>query len=458
MDANILWSLRLGFSGKQANDIQRLGMVSFLEESFRPQPVIALPDFLAESPATIKELNTIKRTFRETDPECLKEFVSKEAAIAQQLRLWWLDKIMVDNRPLREKMTIFWQNHFVVSYKKVKMNRWLFEYNELLRQNAFGNFKTLTKSILKTNAMVRYLDNDGSRKGKINENLSRELLELFTLGIGNYTEDDIKSGARGLAGLHNGETSAAYQFKFQDNTPIVYFGKTGIFKADELVDIIFEQPEIPYLLTRKILKWFINDLPDEKMVRYYGDYFRLENFEIQPLLVKIFTEEAKRNNAGTKIKDPLLYVLQVAGELRIDNPDSKLLAPFLRQQGMELFEQPNVKGWSGGREWLTIQLFSQRNNVADQLCRGRAINGSKVKNIEGETITNKPMPYWRKKGDNVSVIEELKSRLLFAVTPELQADFEKILKYDFDPNSESADGAVLRLFYYMVCTPEFQLI
>ena len=139
----------------------------------------------------------------------------------------------------------------------------------ILREHAFGNFKELTKQIIKSNAMVKYLDNVDNKKGKYNENLSRELLELFTIGIGNYTESDIKNGARALAGLNYGDNRAAYRRFAEDDTDKTYFGKTGNWKADDLVDIIFEQKNIPYLITRKILEWFIYDNPPEDLVTYY---------------------------------------------------------------------------------------------------------------------------------------------------------------------------------------------
>ena len=146
-------------------------------------------------------------------------------------------------------MVLFWHNHFVTTSQKVKVNWWIYQNNYLLRENAFGNFKELTKKVLYSNAMVRYLDNVDNKKGNINENLSRELLELFTLGIGNYTENDIKNGAKALAGLGIGQKEAFYRSLFEDNDTITYLSKTGNFKVDDLVDIIFEQKAVPYLLT-----------------------------------------------------------------------------------------------------------------------------------------------------------------------------------------------------------------
>jgi uncharacterized protein (DUF1800 family) len=330
-----------------------------------------------------------------------------------------------------------------------------------LRENAFGNFKTLTKKIIQSNAMVRYLDNVENRKDKLNENLSRELLELFTLGIGNYTEEDIKNGAKGLAGLGIGEENAVYRKFFENNEPFVYLGKKGNFKVEEMVDVIFEQPNIPYLITRKILKWFIYDTPKEELVHYYGDYFKKMNFEIQPLLTKIFTEEFTKNNAGSKIKNPLEYSLQVMDELNVVNPNTKLIAFFIRDQGMDLFNQPNVKGWDGGNSWLTSQVFLQRNNVADLLCKGKNLNNGGNENTMMNQKPNQLLNVklnWDKEGNNKEIIAQLSDRLLFQTDKDNQQDFEQILKYDFDSKTEGSENAVIRLFNFMVKTPEFQLI
>ena len=315
--------------------------------------------------------------------------------------------------------------------------------------------------------MIRYLDNNQNRKGKNNENLSRELLELFTLGIGNYSEDDIKNGAKALAGLVSGDNGGEYKYKLSDNSQMIYFGEKGNFKADDIVEIIFKQKNSPYLFTRKILKWFIYDTPSEKLVTYYGDYFRKVDFEIQPLLEKIFTEEFDKNTAGSKIKNPLEYSIQLLSELHINPKNNKPIITFIKNQGMDLFNQPNVKGWDGGKSWLTSQIYLQRNNIADLYCRGKENFNQKVvanmmleEDKKTDRPNNKKTPIqldWNK-GTNKAIISELSNRLLFLVDNETQLDFEKILKYDFDPNAENANQAVIRLFNAMVKEPEFQLI
>ena len=462
MDNNILWSLRLGFSSKEAQSISDLGLTKFLEKSFHSKPASKIPDFLEESPKTVEDFKQIRMKYKENNTEARKQLRISENKVSQDMKAWWIDKMRTEEYPLREKMTCFWHNHFVATFQKVKVNYYIYQHHQILEENAFDNFKDLTKKILKSNAMVRYLDNTDNKKGKNNENLSRELLELFTLGIGNYTENDVKNGAKALAGLGIGEDGAQYRRFLEDNDLKTYFGKTGNFKCDDLVDIIFEQKEIPYLLTRKILGWFIYDTPKDELVRYYGDYFRKVNFEIKPLLLKIFSEEYTKINAGSKIKNPLEYTLQLMSELHIDNSNSKAVAFFIKEQGMDLFNQSNVKGWVGGNSWLTSQVYLQRNNMADLLCSGRGLNRRNLKpnqEMTGKSLNKTGVTIdWNTNGNNKQIIAELRDRLLCEVDAASQKDFETIIKYDFNPKAENADQVVLRLFNAMIKMPEYQLI
>ncbi|MCZ8229288.1 DUF1800 domain-containing protein [Flavobacterium sp.] len=460
MKKEFLWSQRLGFSNQEAAAIQKLGIERFLQQSFDSPFNTSIPELLGESPKSLDDYKKIRQS-RKEDAEVAKELLKKEIQTSNELKAWWIDQMKTADFPLREKMTLFWQNHFVTAYQKVKVNYWIYQNNQLFRENAFGNFKTLTKKAIQTNAMVRYLDNVDNKKGKLNENLSRELLELFTLGIGNYSEDDIKNGAKGLAGLGIGETTAVYRRFFEDNSPIEYLGKKGNLKLEEMVDAIFDHPKIPYLLTRKIIKWFLYDEPKEDLVTYYGDYFRKVNFEIKPLLIKIFMEEFEKNDTkGTKIKNPLEYILLLTNELQTEKLQSIAIAFFVKQQGMDLFNPPNVKGWNGGKSWLTSQIYLQRNNAADLLCSGKNIR--ELTSERGNTRNIKPTLSialdWNTKGTNKEIIKELTDRLLFSTDASLQQDLEKVLKYDFDPQSPGANNAVVRLFNAIIKSPEFQLI
>jgi len=466
MKKSNLWSLRLGFSGKEAAKIEKIGLEKFLKKSYEANFDKDLPVFLNDDPKTLAEYKESRQLIKNLDPEEKKKIQKKENQTTAELKKWWIVKMQSDEFPLREKMVCFWHNHFVSTSQKVKINYWIYQHNMILRENAFGNFKELTKQMVKSNAMVKYLDNADNRKGKINENLSRELLELFTIGIGNYTEDDIKNGARALAGLNAGDESAVYKIKAEDNSDKTYFGKTGNWKSDDLVDIIFEQKNIPYLITRKILKWFLYDNPSEELVVYYGDYFRKVNFEMKPLLTKIFTEEYAKDTSGKKIKDPLVYIFQLIDELQLKEYDETMIVAFLRQQGMDLYNQVNVKGWDGGNSWLTSQVYLQRNNTSDLLCSGRNLS-KKAPNMMMSEDNSKPKKEFEKRevkiqydsnGNNKTIITELSNRLLFTVNESMQKDMENLLKYDFDPKDPNANFAVIRLFNYITKLPEYQLI
>lgn len=463
MKQNNLWSQRLGFSNAQADMINQIGIERFIIESFNASYSKEIPNCLKDDPKTLLELREYRKQLKNTASEEAKKIIKQQIKNSIELKRWWLNSIVNSPMPLREKMMLFWHNHFVATSQKVKVNWWVYQHNQILREHAFGNFKELTKKIIKTNAMVRYLDNVDNKKDKINENLSRELLELFTIGIGNYTENDIKNGALALAGLGLGEEEAQYRRLFENNEPLTYFGKKGNWKADDLVDIIFEQKNTPYLLTRKILKWFIYDNPKEDKVIYYGDYFKKENYEIKPLLLKIFKEEYLLKNEGSKIKNPLEYIITLQHELNIKSEPNGIVF-FLRQQGMDLFNQPNVKGWDGGKSWLTSQIYLQRNNVSDVLCNGKSLNRKQFNNLPNEeeqpdVILETINPKIKfKESNNKEIIKELSDRLLVQTDENLQKDMESILKYDFDPSSENANQAVIRLFNFITKTPEFQLI
>ena len=453
MKKSVLWSLRLGFSSAQAKKIETLGLETFLKNSLQANINKTLPKCLNDSPKTVQEFRKLRKKSRQLPADELKELRLDLKKTTIELQKWWLLQMIDSDYPLLENMTCFWHNHFVSTIQKVKVNYWIYQHNMILRENAFGNFKTLTKLIIKSNAMISYLDNAKNTNGNFNENLSRELLELFTLGIGNYTENDIKNGAKALAGLNYGNEHATYRPLIENNESITYLGKNGKFKADDLVDVIFEQPTIPYLVTRKLLQWFIEDNPSEEKVEYFGNYFRKVNFEIKPLLLKMFLEEYTADKAGSKIKDPLRYILQIKYELNLPNNKIENVLFFLKQQGMDLFNQPNVKGWEGGNSWLSSQTYMQRNNVADLLCMGKWLRGKNREMIKKPSLILKP-----KDSTNIGIIKSLTDNLVLSVSPEMQDDMESILKYDFDPNNPNAEEAVLRLFNYIIKTPEFQIV
>ena len=435
-----------------------MGLDEFLDRSLNTSSKTEMPDFIQGRPGDIDEVIAYRADFRKMSRSDKNEAIRARNKDFASLRMWWVQRMRSEDYPLREKMTCFWHNHFVAATQKVRFIRWVYDHNTLCRQYAFGNFRELTREIVRTNAVITYLDNKDNKKNRLNENLSRELLELFTLGIGNYTETDIREGAKALAGLTPGDGGGVYRPRWTYDGYVEYLGGRGKYKLDDLIDRIFEHPESPYLVTRKIIQWFLYDEPEVEMVRYYGDYLREQNFEVAPLLKKMFTEQAAEGRAGRKIKDPLVYILQLLHDLGFDPNDNRFVIKFLRQQGMDLFNQPNVKGWPGGNQWLTTQIYTQRKQVANMLCAGLKRNPRTVKMVNGQFDNYLPKLPWDKDSSAQTIKADLIDRTLVATADDLEEALNEIMPYDFDAQSKNAQAAVGRVYNYLVTCPEFHLI
>jgi uncharacterized protein (DUF1800 family) len=468
-------SQRLGFTNAQAEKINRFGIEGFVDLSMKAPYDFQMPDFLENAPKSRKEFQNLKAMNEEKKKLLAVIEIFRNAGLAH----WWVDRMYNMEYPMREKMVLFWHNHFVSSFEKVKSSWAMYHQNTLFRDNAFGNFKELTRQILYDNAMITYLDNFRNKKGELNENLSRELLELFTLGVGNYTEQDIKEGAKALAGLNLGEGKGQYYKRISDDSDKIYLGKKGNLKADDIVEAIFNHPKAAHRITEKLLKYFVSDTPSVSMIDEYALFFKQKNYEIKPFMLKMAADKRFQESQGEKIKDPLSFVLQVHHEFQLDLPSVKRLVPYFNQQGMTPLLPPNVKGWDGGKSWLSAQKLLQRMGVVSLLSNGKnleafSFKGEKKENMAMEEMKMTPEQVFGKNGGKIStklpeikwdktaknnkdIIKGITDRLLFTVSNEAQLDMERILKYDFNPAEMNAQVAVTRLAEYVMKMPEFQI-
>jgi uncharacterized protein (DUF1800 family) len=469
MKKEIYYSLKLGFNSKSAVLIEKSGIRKFVNQLLAAPLLAERPETLLIGPKSQKGLRVLKQL---SQPEKVK-MMMEERQRMMKLQLWWLKRMHTSKNPLQEKMTFFWHNHFVSSAEKVVLCNLVYEQNNLFRKNAFGNFKALTLEVLYNNALLDYLDNSKNIAGNPNENLGRELLELFTLGAGNYSEQDVKEAARALAGLASGETKGGYNPKHEDNGEKTFLGKTGNLKAVDIVNAIFEYPKAGYRLSEKLLKQFATDTPSDELIAEYGDYFRTMKYELKPMLLKVFTDERFRESKGLSIKDPIVFMLESLNILNIkleELPDSGV-SHYLRIQGLDIFNPPNVKGWTGGMDWLDSEKLVQRNVAISLLCKGNlpfrnkkaaAARMNEERESKRDAKKNnvlKPSVDWNTKAaNNKEVIQELSQKLVYQQSNSMQEEMEQILDHDFDPSKPNAYEGVLRIAEYLMKTPEFQLI
>jgi uncharacterized protein (DUF1800 family) len=301
----------------------------------------------------------------------------------EQLRGWWLYCILQGGHPLREKMTLFWHNHFATSLVKVQNAALMFRQNCLLRSHALGRFGPLLQAISRDGAMLAWLDSNSNVKGKPNENFARELMELFTLGVGNYTEKDVREAARAFTGWKSDGTGFAFDPRLHDGDSKTVLGQTGRWDGGDVVRILLEQPAAARFLVRKLYHFLVSEKaePPNSLLEPLCDSFRKSDYDIAGLVRTIlasrhfFSDHAFRQ----RVKGPTEYVLGAVQAVYRRCPEDepgyaplpqRVLVPRLGAMGQFLFAPPNVKGWPGGTAWLNTSTLLERDNFAGDLATG----------------------------------------------------------------------------------------
>lgn len=301
----------------------------------------------------------------------VQQFQRENRESIEETRGWWIRRMLHSRAPLREKLTLFWHGHFATSANDVKMARHMFNQNEFLRANCLGNFRALVLGISRDPAMLKYLDNNTNRKQRPNENYARELLELFTMGIGNYTEADVKACARAFTGW----TFQGEEFVFQENQhdagTKTFLGRTGELDGTDIIDIVLEQPCTARFIAAKLLRYLVSDNPDGNLVEATAALLRSSRYELKPVVRAIVCSETfySARSYRTQIKSPAQLVIGSARLLRAEI-NERALAVAMRMLGQDLLYPPNVKGWDGGETWINTTTLLARYNVAGYLLSG----------------------------------------------------------------------------------------
>lgn len=299
---------------------------------------------------------------------------------------WWLKRMIETPRPLEEKMTLFWHGHFATSYRTIEDSYHMYQQNLMFRQNAVGNFGDLLFGIIRDPAMIAYLDNNDSRKGRPNENLARELMELFSLGVGNYSEQDIKEGARALTGYTFEDDEFVFNRGNHDEDPKSILGVRGKLDGDDFVKAILSHPACAKFICTKLYRYFVCHYPTgrpeldkaaETVIRTLAHTFVSNRYEIKPVLKRLFLSEHfyQPELQSEMIKSPAELVVGAVRSLNTPVRDLGVLTDAMNLMGQNLFFPPSVKGWDGGRSWINTATLYIRQNILCFLLTGKMPQG-----------------------------------------------------------------------------------
>ena len=331
---------------------------------------------ITSPPAWIRDASLAKRPGPTASAEERQAFQQGETRRAMELRGWWVREMLVTPSPLTERMTLFWHNHFVSGEQKVRDARMMYAQNALFRAQALGNFSTLLHAVAKDPAMVVYLDNAQNRRGAPNENFAREVMELFTLGQGHYSETDIKEAARAFTGWGVDRANGTFAFRprLHDDGEKTVFGKTGAFDGDQIIDLIVARPDTAEFIVEKLWKEFVSPTPDRSAITRIAHDFRASKYELKVAMRGLLQTDAfwARENRGTLVKSPVEIVVGTLRQLEVASDETIPLARAVAGMGQNLFAPPNVRGWPGGDEWINSNTLLARKQFLDRIARNDA--------------------------------------------------------------------------------------
>ena len=289
------------------------------------------------------------------------------------LTRWWADRLRTSGTPLQENLTLFWHDHFATALDKVDRAPWMLTQNQLFREKGAGKFVDLLIAASKDTAMLVWLDGTSNVKGHPNENWAREVMELFTLGIGNYTETDVREGARASTGWTVNYSSSPVgavsfvQSRFDDK-PKTVLGQTGNFTMDDFSRILASHPRTTERIIRKLFAWFVSGDPTDADLMPMRDAWNATRGDIRSVLRALFLSDAFMPGRATRayIKHPVAWTIGGARALEAPMAAESLL-PMFENQGMRLFYPPNVGGWPTGLGWISPSNQVLRYNTAAQI-------------------------------------------------------------------------------------------
>lgn len=352
------------------------------------------PDII--TPPTPEQRLAFRAAQRNQDEEALARFrlererrEREDRAQMGEIQKWWLARMIETPNPLEERMVLFWHGLLATNYRAIENSYHMFLQNQTFRRHAL-RYGDLLRALIRDPAMLAYLDNNDSRRGRPNENLARELMELFSLGVGNYTERDIKEGARALTGYTFRDDAFVFERENHDTGRKTILGQTGVWTGDDFVRIILEQPACSRYIARRLYHFFVADVPpDERggdagmdpaqraVLRQMASAIGSSRYDLRPVLRRLFLSEHfyQPRFMHDQIKSPAQLVVGACRSLDTPVRDLSILNDAMDLMGQRLFYPRSVKGWEGGRTWINTSTYYVRQNTMAFLIAGKRPRG-----------------------------------------------------------------------------------
>lgn len=354
---HLLWRAGFGAGINQFEDLHQKDIKGLINDLFTEETFLFINYDTPDIAENVDYMND------KAPAEKKKEMQRINREQNEELNLNFLDKMVNSKEQMREKMAFFWHGHFASRVVNPKFNRQILN---VIRKNALGNFKDLLFEVSQAPAMLNFLNNQQNKKDHPNENFAREVMELFTMGRGNYTEKDIREGARAFTGWgFDKEGNFVERKKLHDEGTKTFLGKTGNFTGTDALNIILEQKATSKFITTKIYKFFVNENVDETIVNKLSESFYQSDYDIKKLMKDIFSSSwfYDKKNVGNRIKSPIELM---AGMMRtlpmnIQNPENLIV--YQKLLGQMLLYPPNVAGWPNGKSWIDSSTLMLRLQV-----------------------------------------------------------------------------------------------
>ncbi|WP_178987010.1 DUF1800 domain-containing protein [Winogradskyella schleiferi] len=389
------------------------------------------------------------------NPKFAQELRVKSRKKLAVLNTAWINRLVLPKELLREKMTLFWANHFVCKDNHVVFAQ---KFNNTLRIHALGDFKTYVKAISKEAAMLKYLNGKQNRKNQPNENFARELMELFTLGEGNYSEKDIKESARAFTGYnHDFDGNFKIRVKQHDDGLKTFFGKTGNFSGDDIIDIILKDKQCATYISSKVYRYFVNPKPNKQRIDAMAEVF-FKDYNIENLMRFVFMSDwfYDEENIGAKIKSPIEYLVGIVNTVPVEFEREKDILRIQKVLGQTLLDPPNVAGWKGDKAWIDANTIMVRLKLPSIMLNNAFIASNENDEFRKQFFKKKKgkfpfktQPNWERFSENFKIVETdtLQNYMIQGPINDGTADYLEIL------NKSSKQDYCIQL----MSLPEYQM-